>query len=121
MFDISLRGYLGAKVSAISKAVFRKKLSEDVANHTSFAHRLCKPVPPPPPNPCEQLEVLRTSADRWEKIWQGKLRAPPAFPSVPIASCSLPPSLLSEVFQDTSVALYRKACHSYPDKKGYWP
>ena len=61
-------------------------------------------------NPCEQLEVLRISADRWAKAWQGKLRVPAALPSVHTAPCSLPPSFLSEVFQDTYVALYKKAC-----------
>ena len=51
----------------------------------------------------------------------GKLRSPPALPSVPTASCSLPPSYLSDVFQDTAVALYRKASLSYPSKKATGP
>ena len=72
-------------------------------------------------NPCEQLEVLRISADRWAKVWQGKLRVPAALPSVHTAPCSLPPSFLSEVFQDTYVALYKKACYSYHGKKATGP
>ena len=48
-FATSLRDYFGAKVSAASQADVRKTLSEDLANHASFAHRLCEPVPPPPP------------------------------------------------------------------------
>ena len=42
----SLRDHLSAKVAASSQADFRKKLSEDLADHASFAHMLCKPSPP---------------------------------------------------------------------------
>ena len=120
-FVTSLRDHLCAKVSAAAQADFRKKLSEDLADHASFAHRLCKPSPPPPPNPCEQLDNLGTSADKWEKVWMGKLDSPPALPSVPTSASPLPCTFLDDVFQDTSVSLYRKACHSYPGKKATGP
>ena len=55
------------------------------------------------------------------KVWQGKLSALPALPYVPTAPLPLPPTFLAEVFQDTFVELYRKACYSYPSKKATGP
>ena len=120
-FVTSLCDYLGARVSAASQADFREKSSAKtlLTTHislTAFA------------NLCLRLRQILANSQMFfvlvrklEKVWQGKLRSPLALPSVPTASCSLPPSYLSDVFQDTAVALYRKACLSYPSKKATGP
>ena len=57
----NLRDYLTAKVVAGARADFRAKLSEGLAQHASFAHRLCKPTMPVPDCPADALRKLGES------------------------------------------------------------
>ena len=99
------------------RADFRAKLSEDLAQHASFAHRLCKPTMPVPDCPADALRKLGESKEKWKGILQGGKQCDPLIPRLPSANLPVPVDFVAPVFQETSVELYRKACWNYSGKK----
>ena len=92
-------------------------MSEDLAEHASFAHKLCKPAGQVPLNSANTLLLLEEQANKWRKVWKGGLVHAPALPALPTQEKPLPQDFLEQVFQDTSVEAYREACLAYPAKK----
>ena len=58
------RDSLAAQASAEVKAELRKKLSDDLAHHASFAHTLCIPCQLPASLPVDSIALLSIQTDR---------------------------------------------------------
>ena len=114
------RDSLVAQSSAIARKQFREKLSADLKNHASFAHKLTKPTTPSPLLPCESLAKLSEQRDSWAKVWcEGEAR--PELPILPSASLPVPPDIFDEDFQGLNVKAFRYALRHYPAKKSAGP